>query len=286
MNCGDVRLWLASRPSVVDDDAGGVAAGVRREAERHLGWCGDCRDEAARLRDFEVRLKDRLVAWLAADESTRAVAESAGAKARLLSLLESVPVDSSTGAHSSPAADTRSGAAMPAARPALPKTSRRGVRRLVIWSVAALLLVGLGTFLLMSRPARLDRAEVELASLGQAALLREGSAGVPGAWPASLDRRLLSGAVPAVVEVRGRLVEVIQFAFRRRNGVVQGRLLIIPVASLADRPASTVYLSGSLRYVDRFAATWWVEGQFAYACCLTTAEEEAFRSLQPRRLAT
>ena len=138
----------------------------------------------------------------------------------------------------------------------------------------------------MSRPARLDRAEVELASLGQAALLREGSAGVPGAWPASLDRRLLSGAVPAVVEVRGRLVEVIQFAFRRRNGVVQGRLLIIPVASLADRPASTVYLSGSLRYVDRFAATWWVEGQFAYACCLTTAEEEAFRSLQPRRLAT
>ena len=79
---------------------------------------------------------------------------------------------------------------------------------------------------------------------------------------------------------------MLQFALRLRSGVVQGRLVAVPVAWLTDVPPKSGYLSGSLRYVDRYAATWWVEGQYAYACCLTSADEQTFRSLQPRRVAT
>jgi membrane protease YdiL (CAAX protease family) len=303
MNCRDVRLWLASRPLAADEELG--AGQGHSDTDRHLAWCGDCRDEAARLRAFELRLKDRLEVWLTADEP----AVPTASKARLLALLESLPVGSPA-ASGSPGPlmaepvmsepvmsqeDTSLGATSTGERavsgpvglpPRSPGRINRTARRMALWSVAAMLLVGLVTLLLATRPARLDRTEIELASLGQAARLQDGAARLSGAWPAALDRRLLNGAVPALVEIRGRQVEVIQFAFRRRTGVVQGRLLILPLSSLAEVPASAVFLSGGLRYVDRFAATWWVEGQFAYACCLTTAEEEAFRSLQPRRLAT
>jgi membrane protease YdiL (CAAX protease family) len=298
MNCRDVRLWLASSPLAADEELG--AGQGHSDTDRHLAWCGDCRDEAARLRAFELRLKDRLAVWLTADEP----AVPTASKTRLLALLESLPVGSPP-APGSPGPlmsepvlsqeETSLGATAheervvsgPVGSPLRsPGRIQRTARRMALWSVAAMLLVGLVTLLLATRPARLDRTEIELASLAQAARLQDGAARFSGAWPAALDRRLLNGAVPALVEIRGRQVEVIQFAFRRRTGVVQGRLLILPLSSLAEVPASAVFLSGGLRYVDRFAATWWVEGQFAYACCLTTAEEEAFRSLQPRRLAT
>ncbi len=281
MSCGDVRNWLAADGR--DSAGGGHLRTTPPDVATHLAWCSQCREEVAAALRFEDRLSQGLVAWVnGSPEGSRQGEESAeiaAGRARLQSLLDA-RLDVAT-------ATVSSGSVSPhpvAAGPLASGRSRWRWGRSLVAVVSACLLVAL--LAVWQRPAAVERVALERASLSASARLLASNHPYQGVLPSSIDGSLLRGAVPAYVEVENQRVEVLRFAFRQRSRVIEGRLLVIPVRMLADVPAATYFMGGPLRYTDQFAASWWVEGKFAFACCLTTADEAAFRALLPRRLTT
>ncbi len=282
MTCGDVLNWLT---------AGGADATTRDhvralppELESHLAWCSHCRGEVAAFARFEGRLEQGLVDWVDgvadAPASPSERAEIDAARQRLQTLLDSRWSETTT-----PPANTPPATTQPATAPARRPSSRGRLTRRVLSVVAATLLVALFASLWLPS-SRVERIVIERSTLSASARLLAASSPYQGVLPATFDSTLLQGAVSAYADASGLRVEVLRFAFRRRSRVIEGRLLVVPARWLADVPQSASFPNGPLRYTDQFAATWWIEGDYAFACCLTTADEAAFRSLLPRRLTT
>lgn len=283
MSCGDVRNWLAAGGR--ESTGAGHLRAIPPELDAHLAWCSHCRDEVAAVIRFESRLSQGLSDWVGGGSEfgrrDEDAAEIAAGRTRLQAVLDARLVDA-------PAVES---SAVSAPREELPVPSlkrqggrRRWVRRIVAAASACLLVAML---VVWWRPvSSVERVTFERATLSASAQLLASNRPYQGVLPSSVDGSLLRGAVPAYVEVENRRIDVLRFAFRQRSRVIEGRLLIIPVRMLADVPPATFFMGGPLRYTDQFAASWWVEGDFAYACCLTTADEAAFRALLPRRWTT
>lgn len=281
MSCGDVRNWLAADGR--DSTGAGHLRAIPPGLDAHLSWCSQCRDEVAAAARFEARLCQGLSDWIggASDLAGRddELAEIAVGRSRLEAVLEArlseiSPESPVVGALPEGTANVTS---TPLKRPV---GKRRWARRMTFAASICLLVVMLAVWW---RPvSSVERVAVERATLAATARLLASNHPYQGVLPSSVDGSLLRGAVPAYVEVENRRVDVLRFAFRQRTRVIEGRLLVIPVRMLADVPPATFFMGGPLRYTDQFAASWWVEGDFAYACCLTTADESAFRALLPR----
>lgn len=307
MTCGDVRNWLATGGRV--STPGGLLSAPSPEVEAHLTWCSQCREELAACLRFESKLQAGLVEWVAgltpiasADPlpsneplPNPTLGEIHTAQQRLLLLLDArlaastiVPVVDAPPSMStalSELVEPLASTPLTNEHSALPKT-RRWTRRVRVASVVAagLLMVLLAAF--WWPVTRVERLAIERSTLAGSAQLLASAVPYSGALPASFDSRLLRGAVAAYADVSGLRVDVLRFSFRRKSRVIEGRLLIIPVRRIVDVPGAASFPGGPLRYTDQFAASWWVEGDYAFACCLTTAEEAAFRALLPPRLTT
>ncbi|MGQ0635165.1 MAG: hypothetical protein ACT4QC_11180 [Planctomycetaceae bacterium] len=68
-----------------------------------------------------------------------------------------------------------------------------------------------------------------------------------------------------------------------KRGPTEARLLVIPIARLAEAPTAEAFLAGPAYYpaLER-CSTAWVEGKFAYICCVKGGEN-ILQKLRPAR---
>lgn len=97
--------------------------------------------------------------------------------------------------------------------------------------------------------------------------------------PATMDTRFLDSAARQLGEGG---VAVYFFTIRSRSKSYEGRLIVVPVASLKDPPTATSFLAGTIDYRPPYHTTAWVEGKLAYVCCVRDGGESTLHWLQRR----
>lgn len=167
----------------------------------------------------------------------------------------------------------------------------RTVRRTRLWlsatGLSAALLIALGLW--WSAAPRLDAREIEFAAIAAPSHLADSDTGVPYTWewPRSFNASLLRSARRVVINVHGREVVLLSFDLRRgRARPVPGWFVVVPARWLKTAPGVGEFLGGEFSYSARHTATWWVEGNFAYACVLGTGDTRLFEACLPQRWST
>lgn len=181
----------------------------------------------------------------------------------------------------------------PATVPPRHKSPRWLQRGVLAGGVSALLLIGFAAW--WTVPPRLEAQEIELAAVTSGMTVSAGLKGlrevseVPYTWewPRSFNTSLLRSARRVILPVQNREVVLLTFDLRRGRGrSVPGWLIVVPAHWLKTAPPAAEFLGGEFSYSPRHTATWWVEGDYAYACGLGTGDTRLFEACQPRHWAT
>jgi hypothetical protein len=168
------------------------------------------------------------------------------------------------------------------------RSSARWMRRGVLAaSVSVVLVAAFATW--WTAAPRLDAREIEIAAVSTGLAARREIPEVPYTWewPRSFNASLLRSARRVLVPVRNSEVVLLSFDLRRGRGrSVPGWLIVVPAHWLKTAPPAGEFLGGEFSYSERHTATWWVEGDYAYACGLGSGDTRLFQACLPQHWAT
>jgi hypothetical protein len=260
INCSAARDTLElARPPETD-------AAAAEQAAQHVGGCPACQTAIPLRQHWDARLGPAI----------RDVSVPAGLKDRLLASLAAaptVPTAQSTITTTAPILAARAPA-------------RRNRLKILAGGIAAacvLVAVGATVWLLKPVPPDLALETVTLQALSadqtQWSAFQKFQRKVPLALPGTMvvpDRK--------TGPMRFAQVDVAVYVFHipeRGKPPAEVRLLIMPTASVIDRPAAERFLAGPTPYKQGYRTTSWVEGKLTFVCC-TTGGEQVLQQLQHR----
>lgn len=268
MNCPTARQTL-ELARVGDVEPRGLD-----DAARHLNDCPECQAAVAWQDDLDAQIS----------ATCREVAVPAGLKDRLLEGLvakaQAEPGLASSAAESArlqaeppllvPAVSTDCATATAAAPPG--KTTRRRWLWSSVGAAAALVVAGV-----VLKPLILRRPDIDLDKVAET--ITE-----PSLDPAHLNlfvafRNGKLAELPVTMDTAAlrsppsRLgnADVAVYFFTLsgpRRTTLNGRLAVVPAAVVVNPPKSTSFGGDTPYYLGPFVTTSWVEGKFAYVCCL------------------
>lgn len=104
--------------------------------------------------------------------------------------------------------------------------------------------------------------------------------------PTTMETLALTSPVRVMFEGEPVAVYLLSLPVRGRSPAVTGFLLAVPVSRVVDVPAAEAFLAAGPNYRRLgYCSTAWVEGDFAYLCCVSGGENNLRRLLPPRPVA-
>jgi hypothetical protein len=251
---------LAARRAL-EPGASGQSDESVKQAQQHVQQCATCQRVVALSERLDLRIR----------HVCRNVEIPAGLKERLHSAM---------GIDAAPQVEAAETRAVPApavvsSRPTVATTRRKWLK--LAGATAASLMAGGGAWFWLA--GRVDSVNLDelcrhavdiSADTAELPPFATFAGGVRPKPPVTMTNRPLV-VPPKKLVFKGQAVAVYPLSWqpRGRGPAVQGMLLVVPASAAAELPAATTFLDGGPSYRQKgYCSTSWVEGEFAYICCV------------------